>query len=126
MMIYMQNANVLFNFMQAAHPRLKVTLSKLPADLKTLVSKVAETLPHPVLAVPFGVVTRDWNAREVPLEQGQLIRSYSSHVLASAPVIGVYVWLVAPELHGIGLCVSKEVGRRYSIWPCQNWTTSTL
>jgi hypothetical protein len=54
---------------QAAHLRLKVALSKLPADLKMLVAEVAETVPHPVLGVPSGFVTRDWNACEVPFKQ---------------------------------------------------------
>jgi hypothetical protein len=81
---------------QAAHLRLKVALPKLPADLKFFVTEAGETVPHPVLAVPSGIVMHDWNAREVPLEQGQLIRSHSSHGVASAPVIGVDVWLVTP------------------------------
>lgn len=54
---------------QAAHLRLKVALPKLPADLKIFVTEAGETVLHPVLAVPSGIVMHDWNAREVPLEQ---------------------------------------------------------
>lgn len=96
---------------QAAHLCLKVALSKLPADLKTLMAEAAKTVPHPVLAVPSGVVTHDRNVREVPFEKGQLTCSHSSHGVASAPVIRVDMWLVTPELHGVGLCVSQEVVR---------------
>jgi hypothetical protein len=53
----------------------------------------------------------DWNAREVPLEQDQLISSHSSHGVASAPVIGFDVWLVTPDHHGVCLRVSHEVVR---------------
>jgi hypothetical protein len=90
---------------------LKVALSKLPADLEILVAELAETIPHPVLAIPSGVVICDWNARELPLEQGQLIRSHSPHGVTSAPVIGVFVWLVTPEFYGVGIRVSNEVVR---------------
>lgn len=86
-------------------------MPKFPADLKILVAEAAETVPHPVLAVPSGIVMHDRNAREVPLEQGQLIRSHSSHGVASAPVIGVDVRLVTPDLHGVCLRVSQEVVR---------------
>lgn len=96
---------------QAAHLRLKVALSKLPADLKTLVAEVANTVPHPVLGVPAGIVTRDRHACEMALEQSQFMGGYSSNSKASAPVIGVYVWLVASELHGVGICVSYDVVR---------------
>jgi hypothetical protein len=36
---------------------------------------------------------------------------HSSNGKAPAPVIGVYVWLIASELHGVGSCVSQDVVR---------------
>jgi hypothetical protein len=76
-----------------------------------LAAEVAETVPHPVLRVPSGVVTRDWNACDVPFKQSQLMGGYSSNGKASAPFVGVYVWLVASELYGVGICISYDVVR---------------